>query len=516
MICCVLYAVLSSIPLFYHSSSGSCYQLFAYSFQQQGHYTTRSYEDKRRTLSNHHHHQRSSNTALSETDNNNSNDGNPPQSKKAKSTKLDRVIDDFIGKKYGAGEKFYGKRTSGLTEDEYNELIYQGQPSQGDKMLEYDREPMKPNAILVVGNIGSETVQWIILELLEKGFSVRLVCEDRTQAIDQFGLPGINIDMIELTDQSPDKKYARAVQESQAIIFCDSLDPMPSLFLNKVRSRLVVMERLLETSKQSMEADVGEVQKVVLLSRYVPPPEGSPSSPTGNALSSLSGYLSSVVNNLLSGVMSASNEVYSSFLQLHYEAEKTVRSSGLEYVVVRAPAVVQNARPGAVDVLSTCTDRDWRSAVGIDRSALNSALVGSLDLAEAVVQSLLLEQIEGITYTVFADQGVITDNFSGRRDRKPINKPVSMKKEDRVSRGNYYGILSLDEATDPEIAVEVTGGGDDKKRRLQDIDAANAASYSEMRSTYMMRRPSAYRSQIEEDEDAERYWYSLLRNLPRD
>lgn len=122
----------------------------------------------------------------------------------------------------------------------------------------------------------------------------------------------------------------------------------------------------------------------------------------------------------------------------------------------------------------------------------------------------------GITYTVFADQGVMTDNFSsGTKNRKPIinDRP---DKEDRVSRGNYYGILSLDEATDPEIAEEVTGGGDDKKRQLQDIDAANAVSYSEMRSTYMMRRPSAYRSQIEEDEDVERYWYSLLRNLPRD
>lgn len=123
----------------------------------------------------------------------------------------------------------------------------------------------------------------------------------------------------------------------------------------------------------------------------------------------------------------------------------------------------------------------------------------------------------GITYTVFADQAVMTDYFSGtKKDRKPIRRPVSTDKEDRVSRGNYYGILSLDEATDPEIAEVVTGGGDDKKRQLQDIDAANAVSYSEMRSTYMMRRPSAYRSQIEEDEDVERYWYSLLRNLPRD
>jgi hypothetical protein len=160
---------------------------------------------------------------------------------------------------------------------------------------------------------------------------------------------------------------------------------------------MVVMERLLDTSKQSHEAEVGEVQKLVLLSRYVPPPEGSPPSPTGSPLlSSAASYLSSLAGSLLSGVVSATNEVYSSFLQLHCEAEETVRSSGLEYVVVRAPAVVQNARPGAVDVLSTCTDREWRAAAGAGRSALDNALVGSLDLAEAVVQSLLLEQIEGM------------------------------------------------------------------------------------------------------------------------
>jgi len=65
---------------------------------------------------------------------------------------VDRIIDDFIGKKFGAGEKFYGKRTSGLSEDEYNDLIYQGKTvsAQGDKMAEYDRVPMKANAMWVV------------------------------------------------------------------------------------------------------------------------------------------------------------------------------------------------------------------------------------------------------------------------------------------------------------------------------------------------------------------------------
>ena len=44
-----------------------------------------------------------------------SNDNN---NKKVKSTKFDRVIDDFIGKKYGSGQYFYGPRTSGLSEEE--------------------------------------------------------------------------------------------------------------------------------------------------------------------------------------------------------------------------------------------------------------------------------------------------------------------------------------------------------------------------------------------------------------
>ena len=75
------------------------------------------------------------------------------------------------------------------------------------------------------------------------------------QAIDQFGLPGINIDMIELTDRSPDKKYARAVQESQAIVFCDCLDPTPSLFLNKVMAVEVEGWRLDDDDDHDIDDD---------------------------------------------------------------------------------------------------------------------------------------------------------------------------------------------------------------------------------------------------------------------
>lgn len=45
--------------------------------------------------------------------------GNQDEPEKKKSTKFDRVIDDFIGKRYGAGEAFYGKRMSDLDEETY-------------------------------------------------------------------------------------------------------------------------------------------------------------------------------------------------------------------------------------------------------------------------------------------------------------------------------------------------------------------------------------------------------------
>ena len=45
--------------------------------------------------------------------------GNEDEPEKKKSTKFDRAIDDFIGKRYGAGEAFYGKRMSDLDEETY-------------------------------------------------------------------------------------------------------------------------------------------------------------------------------------------------------------------------------------------------------------------------------------------------------------------------------------------------------------------------------------------------------------
>ena len=45
-----------------------------------------------------------------------------PKMAKSKSSKVNRIIDDFVGKRYGAGEAWYGKRKSDLSEDEFQAL----------------------------------------------------------------------------------------------------------------------------------------------------------------------------------------------------------------------------------------------------------------------------------------------------------------------------------------------------------------------------------------------------------
>ena len=63
-----------------------------------------------------------------------------PEQKK-KSTKFDRVIEDFIGKRYGAGEAFYGKRLSDLDDDTYQEMQDLKKPKS------YDEKPPRDNAV---------------------------------------------------------------------------------------------------------------------------------------------------------------------------------------------------------------------------------------------------------------------------------------------------------------------------------------------------------------------------------
>jgi len=100
-----------------------------------------------------------------------SNDNN---NKKIKSTKFDRVIDDFMSKKYGSGQYFYGPRTSGLSEEEYAELrgVDVNVPKNNGENENDENYEFKPNSILIYGDIDSASDyaigQWIAFELLER------------------------------------------------------------------------------------------------------------------------------------------------------------------------------------------------------------------------------------------------------------------------------------------------------------------------------------------------------------
>ena len=77
---------------------------------------------------------------------------------KPKKSKMDRVIDDFIGKRFGAGDYFYGERVSQLTDEEYME---QYEAVDEEELVE---RPLKDNAILLVGSLEAMG-QWVAFEL---------------------------------------------------------------------------------------------------------------------------------------------------------------------------------------------------------------------------------------------------------------------------------------------------------------------------------------------------------------
>ena len=284
-----------------------------------------------------------------------------PSRKSPSSTKFERLIDDFIGKRFGAGEAFYGKRTSSLSEEEYQEML-SGTESRRKSLDEYERQPMGNDAILVVGdNESDDVLLWIALELLEKGFTVRIACTALSKAVEQFGLPGLNVDMIELSERSKPDKFERALRGVQAMVFCVNLDPCSDApwggaVRRTHRARAAVAERLLALAnstrlfRSASPAANLDVQKVVCVSRALPPgmngaePNEVPSiansirSATEEALS----YFRYLKNGPGVGVNAAESR-FDSFRWRQEYWEQQVRESGIEYMIVRAPPIVQRS-----------------------------------------------------------------------------------------------------------------------------------------------------------------------------
>jgi len=412
-------------------------------------------------------------------------DNNNEKKEVKKSTKFDRVVDDFIGKRYGAGEAFYGKRTSQLSEDEY-------QAMRGDVPVNKEKELMnrefKDNAVLIVHGISGSSApgQWIAFELAEKGFNVRVVCDNLKKAVEVFGYD--NVDIMQLNADSSEKDYAKAIQGTQAMIICSNFEPIADLGifnllqlpggggLKKAEDETIVAQRLLDVSSRARKGGIGQVKKVVHLSRVISTEKKEKQG--------------SVLQGLWDG--SAENQVFDDFRSLHVELESSVRKSGIEYVIVRAPSRILQIREGAVYDLVTfgASPKDQQSVVESfgDGKELK---IGVLDLAESCTQALL-QDFDGITFTVceqpsnsIEEDSPLVDITGYDNDGKNIQTRLRRQTQgSRISRLWYYGILNVDD--------------------------------DGLRVSYMMKPTEAYKSQLEEDIKVEEYWEQKLKLISRD
>lgn len=210
-------------------------------------------------------------------------DDDPINSKQNSSvipSKFDRVLDDFIGKKFGAGEAFYGRRTSTLSDEDLLKLSDLEKSTSGksrplslDEYCRIDRT-FRDNAVLVVGGINSNTnsdvLQWIVYDLLEKGFTVRVgIIGERKQTgkcmvegIRVFGLPGINVDMLELLNDGSERRFEAALEGVQAVVICDSFSPSLQASPSSSGNDPSAVEQLLRVAQAAREEGRGQLQKI--------------------------------------------------------------------------------------------------------------------------------------------------------------------------------------------------------------------------------------------------------------
>jgi hypothetical protein len=84
-----------------------------------------------------------------------------------------------------------------------------------DKKVSKEDIVLRDNSVLLFGTM--DVLKWIAFELGEKGFDLRIACDKSATAIDIFGIPGKNVDIIEVSEESNDEVLANAVNGAQAI-----------------------------------------------------------------------------------------------------------------------------------------------------------------------------------------------------------------------------------------------------------------------------------------------------------
>ena len=388
------------------------------------------------------------------------------EKEKPRQSKFDRTIDDFVGKRYGAGEAWYGRRTALMSDEE---VLAREQKNR--IKIELDDDELLTNAILLVADTKSLDAigDWIAFDLAAKGFNIRVAAPDVNRAIEYFGLPGKNVDIVSLTATSMDEDILRAVRNVQAVIFAGNFEPRSPLFVNggegveycQLVTRILDVIRLEQgtantgSSNESPFANlVGrrkdnnkgrqvDVKKLVLVSRALNSDEtnGVQSNPLGTVAAAIEAWIEDEP-------LVTSSGLFDTFRKQHRAIEDRIRKSGVEYAIVRAPERVLETRRGSVQPLTiTQTGRPSNNGLGF---------IGTLDFAEAVVAALTID-VEKITFTPEESETV---------------------EAQRNARNTYYSILDMDNA--------------------------------DMKSSYMMKPREAYLAQVEEDRETEKYWMQLF------
>ena len=388
-----------------------------------------------------------------------------PSEEKKQSTRFARGLDDFVGKRYGAGEAFYGKRKSEMSEEDFQAMRLLRQPKQEEKV-----QDLKNNAVMVVGGI-DDVNMWVAFDLLEKGFNVRIATTDKAKAIDCFGLDGENVDIVECDGQygpSPDE-FEYLMGGVQAMIFADNF-----VVNNKgTQEECVLAQRIMKyVIEQQKVKGREELKKVVLVSHAGGYKGGK----------SWANRVLDALLNPFGRAQGGPNEVVG---QRHAALERTIRDSGYDYVIARAPPIVQMADDCAEVDLDLTQEGSYESPAPQVGGA-----VGLLDLAETAVQALI-QDYSGITFTVRAAEEVAGDAYdlplvkSSAMEAQYGEAPVKTRKgRERVARPSYYNVLDMQDR--------------------------------EMKTSYLLRDTEVLKNEIGEDQAVESYWADQFSRLALD
>jgi len=496
---------------------------------------------------------------------------NKPQTK---STKLERIIDDFVGKKYGYGQYFYGKRLSDLSEEDYQSLIRK------DRIEIPDEDtPMEDNAILIIGDLES-IGQWIAFDLAEKGFRIRIATENLKDAVYIFGLPGVNVDMIELGPDSNEQRYIKAVQGAQAIVLCGNFNAKYDFNVGTNDRYLTVVSKTLDLLTRAGKAGVTfDVQKIALVSRVVPwigeaynadfnkvlnknkleSDEDLPTNPTSwERISSIIGQKANKFQFYFDSLLgSVDNPLFSKFHKGHVQLENLLKQSNFgNYVIIRAPSYVAPYRkPSLYELKCVQSPGDvTKNDIALSLTAGHSLSlnIGVLDFAECVVQSLLSDLTRAVTFTICEDPGALLIR-QYEKDNKEDEDFIENQKNNKVrlEGGNevevdddvnylddgeysYVGEITflnkllelflifpskkneiLDKIYNEEKLLRKATKGPSRPFRNSYYSILNM-SPEDIRTAYVIRREDSYLSQLSEDEVVENYWKNLFFDLKRD